>query len=190
MRIDTRRSPKAICLLSFLLVVFLLGSCSGGPPADTPAGSPGNGQEEPVPGYVTAHFVRFEVPIPEGWAERGNVGKLYEGDGMFLLAGPLETEGDILPALEQTLSEELQLFFNTEYYASKTVFSYEEDRTDGMLRALRGTLRNGRTETELAFAGGVSTSPGGYFFYFWSDGDNEQEALRRAEISYEHFQIL
>ena len=192
MRTDVFRVLRAISLLLLLTASLALGGC-GGKAADPSAKDAEKTAADPLRGFSTAHFPTFEVPVPEGWSERGNVGKLYEGDGMFLLAGPLDLEdgaAELLPALETEISEELQLFFNTEYYASQTGFELEEERTEWSLRFLRGTLLNERTGTALRFAGGASQSPGSYFLYFWTDGTEDREALRKAEVSYENYRAL
>lgn len=178
---------SAICLLFLLTLSLCFVGCSskGESNSSTDANKP------PVPGYTTAHFSTFELTVPENWSVRGNVGKLYEGDGMFLLAGPLEeTDGESMADLEVALSEELELFFNTDYYRSKIRFQYDSQEDGVPLCRVTGTLLNDRNDTSLRFAGAYSTSPGSYFVYFWPDVAGDQEGRKRAEVSYEHFNVL
>lgn len=187
MHTDRLRSISAVCLFFLLTIGICLGGCSS---------TEEHATEQKVDiqaenGYTTAHFPSFELAVPEDWSVRGNVGKLYEGDGMFLLAGPLteETE-EPLEALETTLSQELQLFFNTEYYSSQTRFQYDSDDEGSPLRRVSGILRNDRNGTSMRFAGAFGIPPNSYFIYFWPDASGDREGSRRAEVSYENFRIL
>lgn len=185
----TNRFPvsSAICLLFLLSVFFCFPGCSSEGKSEPSAPT----ENPEVVGYTTAHFTAFEVAVPEHWTQRGNVGKLYEGDGMFLLAGPLEAPGNNpLSSLEATLSEELELFFNSEYYRSKTRFQYDRQEEGNTLIRVVGTLWNDRSGTSLRFAGAYGTSPGSYFIYFWPDAAGDREGVKRMEVSYEHFKVL
>ena len=158
----------------------------------------------------TAHFSKFEIPVPEDWQERGNVGKLWEKstgtgggeDACFLLAGPLE---DSLVTqewqsgqepFETAIAEQLELFYNTEFSRGEVSFSYDTFRTPGgkadnaALSYVAGTLQNGRTGVPLHFAGGYSEQPYAYFLYFWGDSRGGDEETAFAEVTYEGFEAL
>ena len=182
MRID--QPFLTVVALVLLLTVFLT-ACSGVPDRDT-----GGERTESVagasgPAMVTAHFPAFEVSVPSGWPARGNVGKVYEGAGAFLLAGPV-TEGSV----EECIAAELELFFNTEYYRSQVAFQYDRyEETPGGIR-VRGSLTNGRTGERVHFAGGYFRAPDAYVLYLWDAGDASAETIALAEASYESFHAL
>ena len=138
---------------------------------------------------VVAHFPSFEVAVPADWSVRGNVGKVYEGDGMFLLAGPLDGASDAA-SVETSLAEELELFFNTEYYRSQVRFESEKEYEDGAMQRLSGTLHNDRNGDTLRFAGCFRSAPGLYCFYFWSDSSRDRDGERFMETTYESIRIL
>ena len=189
----TDRLRRVFLVGALLLTLCLVcSSCSkkGGPPSGGSAGPVDKTESGAADGYALAHFPSFELSVPEHWSVRGNVGKLYEGEGMFLLVGPLEPAEDPLGSLEETLAEELQLFFNTDYYCAETRFQYEEDTARGTLRCLRGSLINDRKGTSLRFAGAFSSTPGAYYVYFWQDASEDRAALQRVEVSYESFRLL
>lgn len=186
MRTDRSRTIRVLCLLCALAISLCLTGCSSGKEDASPVPVTAS---EPS-GYTTAHFSAFELLVPENWSQRGNVGKLYEGDGMFLLAGPFEAGDDPLASLEQTLAEELQLFFNTEYYLSQTRFQYEKEGSSLPLRQLKGTLFNDRNGTSLRFAGAFDADCGSYYVYFWQEPSDDSAGDRRAEVTYESYHTL
>lgn len=199
MRTDRFRH-RAIYLLCLLTVFCLLTACGpkdGGTTEPSPAkqtasasatGSPVSLASDTTE-MVTAHFPTFELAVPADWSVRGNVGKLYEGDGMFLLAGTLDGPADTA-SVEAVLAEELELIFNTEYYRSQVRFDVEKEYGDGAMHRLSGTLYNDRTGGTLRFAGTFGTSPGLYGFYFWSDVSGDRAGDRLMEASYESIRIL
>lgn len=191
MRTDRLRHG-AMCLFSLLAILCLLTSCGskGNGAADTgPAAPASSGAAFGTSSAVAVHFPTFELEVPADWSVRGNVGKVYEGDDMFLLTGPLSDVSGIL-SVETALAEELELFFNTEYYRSQVRFEYEKEYEDGAMHRLSGTLHNDRTGGTLRFAGVFGTSPGLYCFYFWPDVSRDADGERYMETTYESIRIL
>ena len=203
MRTDRLRHG-AMCLFSLLAILCLLTSCGskGNGAADTgPVATASSGTASPgaagsaagsafgTSSAVAVHFPTFELEVPADWSVRGNVGKVYEGDDMFLLTGPLSDVSGIL-SVEAALAEELELFFNTEYYRSQVRFEYEKEYEDGAMHRLSGTLHNDRTGGTLRFAGVFGTSPGLYCFYFWPDASRDADGERYMETTYESIRIL
>ena len=198
MRTDLFR-PGAMYLLCLLTVLCFLTSCGTKEPGasgrETETGdvrTEASSIEASTFGSssaAVAHFPAFELEVPADWSVRGNVGKLYEGDGMFLLAGPLDgaTDGS---SVEAALAEELELFFNTEYYRSQVRFEYEKEYEDGAMHRRSGTLYNDRTGGTLRFAGAFGTSPGLYCFYFWPDASRDRDGARYMEMTYESIRVL
>lgn len=191
MRTDRLRHG-AMCLFSLLAILCLLTSCGskGNGAADTgPAAPASSGTAFGTSSAAAVHFPTFELEVPADWSVRGNVGKAYEGDDMFLLTGPLSDVSGIL-SVETALAEELELFFNTEYYRSQVRFEYEKEYEDGAMHRLSGTLHNDRTGGTLRFAGVFGTSPGLYCFYFWPDASRDADGERYMETTYESIRIL
>lgn len=191
MRTDRLRHG-AMCLFSLLAILCLLTSCGskGNGAADTgPAAPASSGTAFGTSSAAAVHFPTFELEVPADWSVRGNVGKVYEGDDMFLLTGPLSDVSGIL-SVEAALAEELELFFNTEYYRSQVRFEYEKEYEDGAMHRLSGTLHNDRTGGTLRFAGVFGTSPGLYCFYFWPDASRDADGERYMETTYESIRIL
>lgn len=197
MRIDSCRRP-AICLLSLLTALCLLAGCGAkdsGPVENATTRKPTVASTTPsasvsiVFDKATAHFPTFELDVPADWSVRGNVGKIYEGNDLFLLAGPLEEVSGIT-VVEQALAEELELFFNTEYYRDQVRFDYEKEYTDGAMHRLSGTLHNDRNGQTFHFAGVFGTAPGLYCYYFWPDASRDRDGERYLEVTYESIRIL
>lgn len=195
MRIDfCRRAISLLCLLTVLCALTGCGSRESGPVEDairrpTVASTVSSSTAPIVFDKATAHFPTFELDVPADWTVRGNVGKVYEGNDMFLLAGPLE-DVSVMTAVEQALAEELELFFNTEYYRNQVRFDYEKKYTDGAMHRLSGTLHNERTGQTLRFAGAFGTAPGMYCYYFWPDASRDRDGERFLEATYESIRIL
>ena len=197
MRTDKLRHG-VMCLLSFLTLLCLVTACGSKDRGDTVSGTAAGAPERTTPSVsssvfgaspATAHFPSFELEVPADWSVRGNVGKVYEGEDMFLLAGPLE-EVNGISSVEAALAEELELFFNTEYYRSQVRFEYEKEYADGAMHRLSGTLHNDRTGGSMRFAGAFGTSPGLYCFYFWPDASRDRDGDRYMEATYESIRIL
>ena len=199
MRTDLFRRG-ASCLLCLLMALCFLTSCGskgsgtadpGPAPVSASDGSTKNGSSVTLgtSSSVTVHFPTFEVAVPADWSVRGNVGKVYEGDSMFLLAGPLDGASDA-SSVEAALAGELELFFNTEYYRSQVRFEYEKEYEDGAMHRLSGTLHNDRDGGTLRFAGCFRSAPGLYCFYFWPDSSRDRDGERFMETSYESIRIL
>ena len=199
MRTDLLRhgAISLLCLLTSLCILTSCGSKGGGTAGAGPAPSSasdtssGNGSSVTfgTASAGTAHFPTFEAAVPADWSVRGNVGKIYEGDGMFLLAGPLDGASDTA-SVEAVLAEELELFFNTEYYRSQVRFEYEKEYEDGAMHRLGGTLHNDRDGGTLRFAGCFRSAPGLYCFYFWPDPSRDRDGERFMETSYESIRIF
>lgn len=195
MRIDfCRRAISLLCLLTVLCALTGCGSRESGPVEDatrrpTVASTVSSSTAPIVFDKATAHFPKFELDVPSDWTVRGNVGKVYEGNDMFLLAGPLEDVSG-MTAVEQALAEELELFFNTEYYRNQVRFDYEKEYTDGAMHRLSGTLHNERNGQTLRFAGAFGTAPGMYCYYFWPDASRDRDGERFLEATYESIRIL
>ncbi len=199
MRTDLFRR-RAICLLSLLTALCILTSCGSKGSGRTGSETGSMSSAEPTlpsgsslsfgdSSAAVAHFPNFEIAVPADWAVRGNVGKVYEGEGMFLLAGPLDSALD-LTAVEAALAEELELFFNTEYYRSQVRFESEKEYENGAMHRLSGTLYNDRDGGTLRFAGCFRSAPGLYCFYFWSDSSRDRDGERYMETTYESIRIL
>lgn len=175
-----------VCLLTALCVLAGCGSDGSGPVEATTAPS---ASAPVVFDRTTARFPTFELEVPADWSVRGNVGKIFEGNDLFLLAGPLDdVQGTT--TVEQALAEELELFFNTEYYRTQVRFDYEKEYTDGAMHRLSGTLFNDRTGASLRFAGAFGTAPGMYCYYFWQDSSRDRDGNRYLEATYESIRIL
>ncbi|MBR5753973.1 MAG: hypothetical protein IKX83_05765 [Clostridia bacterium] len=143
----------------------------------------------------TAHFPTFELSVPEGWAERGNTCRLFEGEGGFLLVCPLEdgagAEQPLQTLCEQLLAQQLELFYNTDYYAGQVRFDYTEYETDTQGRSrVSGTLYNGKTGEELSFSGAYYSEPGCSFVYFRNGESGAAEVRALREVSYDSFRTL
>ncbi|MBQ1548957.1 MAG: hypothetical protein IIZ65_00875 [Clostridia bacterium] len=194
----------AMYLLCLLTILCLLTSCGSKRSDATGAGAtasessgtaaqrtdgPSSSSTFGSSSAVAVHFPTFELEVPADWSVRGNVGKVYEGDGMFLLTGPLDEVSGIT-SVEAALAEELELFFNTEYYRSQVRFEYEKEWEAGGMHRLSGTLHNDRTGGTLRFAGVFGTSPGLYCFYFWPDASRDGDGNRFMETTYESIRIL
>ena len=199
MRTDLLRhgAISLLCLLTSLCILTSCGSKGGGTAGSGPAPSSasdtssenGSSVTFGAASAATAHFPTFEAAVPADWSVRGNVGKICEGDGMFLLAGPLDGASDTA-SVEAALAEELELFFNTEYYHSQVRFEYEKEYEDGAMHRLSGTLHNDRVGGTLRFAGCFRTAPGMYCYYFWPDPSRDRDGERYMETSYESIRIL
>ena len=199
MRTDLLRhgAISLLCLLTSLCILTSCGSKGSGAAGSGPVPSSASDTSSENGSSVTfgdasaatAHFPTFEVAVPADWSVRGNVGKICEGDGMFLLAGPLDDASDTA-SVEAALAEELELFFNTEYYRSQVRFEYEKEYEDGAMHRLSGTLHNDRDGGTLRFAGCFRTAPGMYCYYFWPDSSRDRDGERYMETSYESIRIL
>ena len=164
-----------------LLAMLLLAGCASHDAVQTEPVS-----EEKAETMTTVHFPGFELDVPAGWTVRGNLGKVYEGDGLFLLVGPA-TSGDY----ESAIAENLELLFNTEYYRSQVQFSYDRyESGSGRPAVVEGILTNGRSGTELRFAGAYNEQPGAYFLYFWKAEANRNTGRALMEATYESFRVL
>ncbi len=173
-----------------LLAIIVMSGCAGSSSGDgrTPAVP-----EKPAGAFVTAHYPAFELSVPEGWTERGNRCRLYEGTDAFLLVCPdPEAEGTSLQAqCEQTLAEQLELFYNTDYYAAQVSFDYAEYETDaGERTRVSGTLHNGRTGSELRFSGVYCAEPACCYVYFRDGEQSVTDLGLLREESYESFRAL
>lgn len=197
MRTDSIRR-RAMCCLSLLTALFILAGCGSkgsGPVESATTRKPTAISTTAAPSgpivfdKTTAHFPAFELEVPADWSVRGNVGKIYEGNDFFLLAGPLEDVSG-MASVEQVLAEELELFFNTEYYRDQVRFDYEKEYTDGAMHRLSGTLHNDRTGGTLRFSGTFGTAPGLYCYYFWPDASRDKDGDRYMEATYESIRIL
>lgn len=172
-----------------LLAVFFAGGCALTPSReDVSSAVPTSG-----PDVATVHFPAFELSVPEGWTERGNLCRLYEGDGVFLLICPAlsgDAQASLQAQCEQTLAEQLELFYNTEYYAGQVSFDYTEYETDGPEQTrVGGTLHNGKTGDELRFCGVYRSSPACCYVYFRnSDATTDLGLLR--EVSHDSFRTF
>ncbi|MBQ3052041.1 MAG: hypothetical protein IJI32_04450 [Clostridia bacterium] len=199
MRTDLLRhgAISLLCLLTSLCILTSCGSKGSGAAGSGPVPSSASDTSSENGSSVTfgdasaatAHFPTFEVAVPADWSVRGNVGKVYEGDGMFLLAGPLDDASDTA-SVEAALAEELELFFNTEYYRSQVRFEYEKEYEDGAMHRLSGTLHNDRDGGTHRFAGCFRPTPGMYCYYFWPDSSRDRDGERYMETSYESIRIL
>ena len=199
MRTDLLRhgAISLLCLLTSLCILTSCGSKGSGAAGSGPVPSSASDTSSENGSSVTfgdasaatAHFPTFEVAVPADWSVRGNVGKVYEGDGMFLLAGPLDDASDTA-SVEAALAEELELFFNTEYYRSQVRFEYEKEYEDGAMHRLSGTLHNDRDGGTHRFAGCFRPTPGMYRYYFWPDSSRDRDGERYMETSYESIRIL
>lgn len=182
------RAIHLLCLLTALCVLTACGSKGSGQDGPEAGSTRSSGTTLPA-GSAVAHFPSFEIAVPADWSVRGNVGKVYEGDGMFLLAGPLDG-ASAAASVEAALAEELELFFNTEYYRSQVRFEYEKEYEDGAMHRLSGTLHNDRDGGSLRFAGCFRSAPGLYCFYFWPDSSRDRDGERFMETTYESIRIL
>ena len=199
MRTDLLRhgAISLLCLLTSLCILTSCGSKGSGAAGSGPVPSSASDTSSENGSSVTfgdasaatAHFLTFEVAVPADWSVRGNVGKICEGDGMFLLAGPLDDASDTA-SVEAALAEELELFFNTEYYRSQVRFEYEKEYEDGAMHRLSGTLHNDRDGGTHRFAGCFRPTPGMYCYYFWPDSSRDRDGERYMETSYESIRIL
>lgn len=199
MRTDLLRhgAISLLCLLTSLCILTSCGSKGSGAAGSGPVPSSASDTSSENGSSVTfgdasaatAHFPTFEVAVPADWSVRGNVGKICEGDGMFLLAGPLDDASDTA-SVEAALAEELELFFNTEYYRSQVRFEYEKEYEDGAMHRLSGTLHNDRDGGTHRFAGCFRPTPGMYCYYFWPDSSRDRDGERYMETSYESIRIL
>ncbi len=192
MRIETvgKTTRVGFDFLFVLCMLFVLGTFSGcGEVSDETMSTPTKANETNGTSQNIAHFRTFELAVPEDWSLRGNVGKVYEGDGMFLLVGPLEETGG-RTAVEEKLAEELELFYNTEYYRSQVRWEYEKEWTDGAMNRLVGTLYNDRNATILHFAGTYCEQPGMYCFYFWQSPGEDAKGEQYMEMTYESIRFL
>lgn len=160
-----------------LLMLVTLSACSS-KTGETPSASVTRS------GMVTVHFPQFELDVPEGWTARGNISKVYEGDGLFLLVGPVE-EGSV----EESAAAALELFYNTEFYREQIQFQYDSfSPGSSTLTPVKGTLQNGKNGESLPFAGAYSETPAAYFLYFWRQEDGT--GMKRMEATYESFRAL
>ena len=192
-----RGAIHLLCLLTALCVLTSCGSKGSGTTGHGERSASSSETTLPVgsalafgdSSAVVAHFPTFEIAVPADWSVRGNVGKVYEGNGMFLLAGPLDGASDAA-SVEEALAGDLELFFNTEYYRSQVRFESEKEYEDGAMHRLSGTLHNDRDGGTLRFAGCFRSAPGLYCFYFWSDSSRDRDGERYMETTYESIRIL
>ena len=177
-------------LLPILLAAFLLGGChSSGQSGDVPVSQPSSASA-----VETAHFPAFELSVPEGWTERGNLCRLYEGDDTFLLICPLSEEDGAQQSLqarcEQVLAEQLELFYNSDYYAGQVTFDYAEYETDSSEQTrVGGVLHNGKTGDDLRFSGIYCARPACCYVYFRTAASAADLGLLR-EVSHDSFRTL
>lgn len=145
------------------------------------------------PAVATAHFPAFELSVPEGWTERGNLCRLYEGDDIFLLICPAlsgDAQASLQAQCEQTLAEQLELFYNTEFYAGQVSFDYSEYESDEPEQTrIGGTLHNGKTGEDLRFCGVYRSHPACCYVYFQSGAATTDLGLLR-EVSHDSFRTF
>ena len=181
-------------LAGWLLALVVLCGCGGDAPSagDLPESVPPAAKDAAV---RTAHFPTFELSVPEGWTERGNTCRLFEGENGFLLVCPLEDgtgmEQPLQSLCEQLLAQQLELFYNTDYYAGQVRFDYTEYETDAQGRnRVSGTLHNGKTGDEVSFCGAYFAEPGCCFVYFRHGESDAAEVRAFREVSYDSFRTL
>lgn len=177
-------------LLPILLAAFLLGGChSSGQSSDVPETRPSSS-----PAVATAHFPAFELSVPEGWTERGNLCRLYEGDDTFLLICPLseddESQRSLQARCEQVIAEQLELFYNSDFYAGQVTFDYAEYETGSPEQTrVGGVLHNGKTGDDLRFSGVYCARPACCYVYFRTGTSAVDLGLLR-EVSHDSFRTL